>query len=117
MKKINSLNSLLKEIRRELEENNLLDSVGKFGDFSCIELVSDEMISTIKEYALEHVKLSHEECGILWNIKNGAYPYCNSKDEVKIELVIDAVDYNLSGKKITIIQLKKQALELSGCRY
>ncbi len=114
MKKINTLNSLLKEIRRELVKNNLLDSVE---DFSCIELVSDEMISIIKEYALEHVKLSHEECGTLWNIKNGAYPYCNSKDEVKIELVIDAVDYNLSGKKITITQLKKQALELSGRRY
>ena len=78
MKEIKTLATLLKIVKENLEKYNNLDLVE---EYTCVELVDDDMLETI--------------------------------EKLKIELVVDALDYNLIGTKKTIAQVKKEALKNS----
>ena len=110
MKEIKTFNSLLNQVRKNLIE---WDSLELVEEHTCCELVDGDMLKAIEKFALDYVNLTHKDCDILWNKRYGVYSYCNNKDDVKIQLVIDALDYNLIGEKMTLTQAKKKAIELS----
>ena len=110
MKNFKTFNGLLNYVKKDLIENGNFDLVG---EYTCIELVEGTTAKIITQYALDNITLSHKECKILWNRHYGMYSYCNSKDDVKIQLLIDALDYNLIGEKMTVAQMKKKALKES----
>ena len=110
MKNFKTLSGLLNYVKRDLIESNSLDSVE---EHTCIELVDSTTAKIIIHYALDNITLSRKECDILWNTHYGIYSYCNSKDDIKIQLLIDVLDYNLAGEKMTVAQMKKRALKES----
>ena len=110
MKNFKTLTGLLNYVKRDLMENNNLDLVE---EYTCIELVESATAKIIAQYALDNINLSHKECDILWNRHYGIYSYCNSKDDIKIQLLIDVLDYNLIGEKMTVAQMKRKALKES----
>ena len=110
MKNFKTFNGLLNYVKKDLVKNDNFDSVE---EYTCIELVEGTTAKIITQYALDNINLSHKECKILWNRHYGMYSYCNSKDDVKIQLLIDALDYNLIGEKMTVAQMKKKALKES----
>ena len=110
MKNFKTFNGLLNYVKKDLIENGNFDLVG---EYTCIELVESTTAKIITQYALDNINLSHKECKILWNRHYGMYSYCKSKDDVKIQLLIDALDYNLIGEKMTVAQMKKKALKES----
>jgi hypothetical protein len=110
MKNFKTFSGLLNYVKKDLVENNSFDLVE---EHTCIELVESATAKIIIHYALENINLTHKECDILWNTHYGIYAYCNSKDDIKIQLLIDALDYNLVGEKMTVAQMKKKALKES----
>ena len=110
MKNFKTFNGLLNYVKKDLVENGNFNLVG---EYTCIELVEGTTAKIITQYALDNINLSHKECEILWNRHYGMYSYCNSKDDIKVQLLIDALDYNLIGKKMTVAQMKKKALKES----
>lgn len=110
MKNFKTLSGLLNYVKRDLIENNNFDSVE---EYTCIELVEGTTAKIITQYAIDNIDLSHKECEILRNTHYGRYSYCNSEDDVKVQLLIDALDYNLIGEKMTVAQMKKRAFKES----
>ena len=110
MKNFKTFSGLLNCVKRDLMENNNLDRIGIY---TCAELVKDTTIKIITQYAMENINLSHKECEILWNIRCGMYSYCNSKNDIKVRLLVDTLDYNLIGQKMTVAQMKEKALKES----
>ena len=110
MKNFKTFNGLLNYVKKDLIENGNFDLVG---EYTCIELVEGTTAKIIAQYAMDNITLSHKECEILWNRHYGMYSYCNSKDDIKVQLLIDALDYNLIGGKMTVAQMKKKALKES----
>ena len=110
MKNFKTFNGLLNYVKKDLVKNDNFDSVE---EYTCIELVEDTTVKVIKQYAMENITLSHKECDILWDIHYGMYSYCNNKEDIKVQLLIDTLDYNLIGEKMTVAQMKKKALKES----
>ena len=110
MKNFKTFNGLLNYVKKDLIENDSFDLVE---ECTCIELVEGTTAKIITQYAMDNITLSHRECEILWNRHYGMYSYCNSKDDIKVQLLIDALDYNLIGEKMTVAQMKKKALKES----
>ena len=110
MKNFKTFNGLLNYVKNDLMENNSFDLVE---EHTCIELVEGTTEKIIIQYAMDNITLTHKECEILWDRHYGMYSYCNSKNDIKIQLLIDALDYNLIGKKMTVAQMKKKALKES----
>ena len=110
MKNFKTFNGLLNYVKKDLVKNDNFDSVE---EYTCIELVEGATAKIITQYALDNINLSHKECEILWNRHYGMYSYCNSKDDIKVQLLIDALDYNLIGEKMTVTQMKRKALKES----
>ena len=110
MKDFKTLTGLLNYVKRDLMESNSIDLVE---EHTCIELVESTTAKIIIQYALDNITLSHKECDILWDTHYGIYSYCNSKNDIKIQLLIDVLDYNLIGEKMTVAQMKRKALKES----
>ena len=110
MKNFKTFSGLLNYVKKDLMENDSFDLVE---EHTCIELVECTTAKIITKYAMENITLSHKECEILWNRHYGMYSYCNSKNDIKVQLLIDALDYNLIGEKMTVAQMKKKALKES----
>ena len=112
MKEIKTLTTLLKMVKENLEKNNNLDSVE---EYTCVELVDDEMLEVIEKFAIDYVNVTPTEYKKLTSLYGyySDYSYITDIEKLKIELVVDALDYNLIGTKKTIAQVKKEALKNS----
>ena len=112
MKEVKTLTTLLKMVKENLEKNNNLDLVE---EYTCVELVDDEMLEVIEKFAINYVNVTPTEYKKLTSLYGyySDYSYITSIEKLKIELVVDALDYNLIGTKKTIAQVKKEALKNS----
>ena len=112
MKEVKTLTTLLKMVKENLEKNNNLDLVE---EYTCVELVDDEMLEVIEKFAIDYVNVTPTEYKKLTSLYGyySDYSYITSIEKLKIELVVDALDYNLIGTKKTIAQVKKEALKNS----
>ena len=112
MKEIKTLTTLLKIVKENLEKNNNLDLVE---EYTCVELVDDEMLKAIEKFAIDYVNVTPTEYKKLTSLYGyySDYSYITDIEKLKIELVVDALDYNLIGTKKTIAQVKKEALKNS----
>ena len=112
MKEVKTLNVLLNMVKENLEKYNNLDSVE---EYTCVELVDDNMLETIEKFAINYVNVTPAEYRKLTGLYGyySDYSYITDIDKLKIELVVDALDYNLIGIKKTIAQVKKEALKNS----
>ena len=112
MKEIKTFATLLKNVKENLEKYNNLDSVE---EYTCVELVDDEMLEVIEKFAIDYVNVTPTEYKKLTSLYGyySDYSYITDIEKLKIELVVDALDYNLIGVKKTIIQVKKEALKNS----
>ena len=112
MKEVKTLTTLLKMVKENLEKNNNLDLVE---EYTCVELVDDEMLEVIEKFAIDYVNVTPTEYKKLTSLYGyySDYSYITSIEKLKIELVVDALDYNLIGTKKTIDQVKKEALKNS----
>ena len=112
MKEIKTLTTLLKMVKENLEKNNNLNLVE---EYTCVELVDDEMLEVIEKFAIDYVNVTPTEYKKLTSLYGyySDYSYITDIEKLKIELVVDALDYNLIGTKKTIAQVKKEALKNS----
>ena len=112
MKEVKTLTTLLKMVKENLEKNNNLDLVE---EYTCVELVDDEMLEVIEKFAIDYVNVTPTEYKKLTSLYGyySDYSYITDIEKLKIELVVDALDYNLIGTKKTIAQVKKEALKNS----
>ena len=112
MKEIKTFTTLLKEVKENLEKYDNLDSVE---EYTCVELIDDDMLETIEKFAIDNVKVTPTEYRKLTAMYGyySDYSYITDIEKLKIELVVDALDYNLIGTKKTIAQVKKEALKNS----
>ena len=112
MKEVKTLTTLLKMVKENLEKNNKLDLVE---EYTCVELVDDEMLEVIEKFAIDYVNVTPTEYKKLTSLYGyySDYSYITDIEKLKIELVVDALDYNLIGTKKTIAQVKKEALKNS----
>ena len=112
MKEIKTLTTLLKMVKENLEKNNNLDSVE---EYTCVELIDDDMLETIEKFAIDNVKVTPTEYRKLTAMYGyySDYSYITDIEKLKIELTIDTLDYNLAGMKKTILQVKREALKKS----
>ena len=112
MKEAKTFSTLLNMVKENLEKYNNLDLVE---EYTCVELVDDDMSKTIEKFALNYVKVTSTEYRKLTGLYGyySDYSYITDIDKLKIELVVDALDYNLIGTKKTIAQVKKETLKNS----
>ena len=112
MKEIKTFTTLLKEVKENLEKYNNLDLVE---DYTCVELIDDDMLETIEKFAIDNVKVTSAEYKKLTAMYGyySDYSYITDIEKLKIALVIDTLDYNLVGDKKTISQIKREALKNS----
>ena len=112
MKEVKTLTTLLKMVKENLVKYNNLDSVE---EYTCVELVDDDMLKTIEKFAIDYVNVTPTEYKKLTSLYGyySDYSYITDIEKLKIELVVDALDYNLIGTKKTIAQVKKEALKNS----
>lgn len=112
MKEIKTFTTLLNKVKENLEKYNNLDSVE---DYTCVELIDDDMLKAIEKFAIDNVDVTPIEYRKLTSCYGyyGDYSYITDIEKLKIELTVDALDYNLIGVKKTIVQVKKDALKKS----
>ena len=112
MKEIKTFATLLNKVKENLEKYNNLDSVE---EYTCVELIDDEMLETIEKFAIDNVKVTPTEYRKLTAMYGyySDYSYITDIEKLKIALVIDTLDYNLVGAKKTIAQIKREALKNS----
>ena len=112
MKEIKTFTTLLKEVKENLEKYDNLDSVE---EYTCVVLIDDDMLETIEKFAIDNVKVTPTEYRKLTGLYGyySDYSYITDIEKLKIEIVIDALDYNLAGMKKTILQIKREALKNS----
>lgn len=112
MKEVKTFNTLLNMVKESLEKYNNLDSVE---EYTCVELVDNDMLEVIEQFAIDNVKVTPAEYRKLTGLYGyySDYSYITDIEKLKIELVVDTLDYNLIGTKKTIAQVKKEALKKS----
>ena len=112
MKEIKTFTTLLNEVKKNLEKYNNRDSVE---EYTCVELIDDDMLETIEKFAIDNVKVTPAEYRKLTAMYGyySDYSYITDIEKLKIALVIDTLDYNLVGDKKTISQIKREALKNS----
>ena len=110
MKEIKTFTTLLKEVKENLEKYDNLDLVE---EYTCVELIDDDMLETIEKFAIDNVKVTPTEYRKLTAMYGyySDYSYITDIEKLKIELTIDTLDYNLAGMKKTILQIKRKALK------
>ena len=108
---INTIGQLIRKIMADYPEE--IEEYVKGGD-AFIEVMPQDCIDLIKEH-VNLFRLSHEEAKILMNVNYGEYSWCNSKDEVKFNMLLDYVEYKIVdySKYRSINSFKKAQLERS----
>ena len=108
---INTIGQLIRKIMADYPEE-----VEKYlrGDDAFVEIMPQECIDLIREH-INLFRLSHEEARTLMNVYYGEYSWCNSKDEVKFNMLLDYVEYKIVdySKYRSINSFKKAQLERS----
>ena len=108
---INTIGQLIRKIMADYPEE--IAEYIEGGD-AFVEVMPQECIDLIKEH-VNLFRLSHEEAKILMNVNYGEYSWCNSKDEVKFNMLLDYVEYKIVdySKYRSINSFKKAQLERS----
>ena len=108
---INTIGQLIRKIMADYPEE-----IAEYlrGDDAFVEIMPQECIDLIREHT-NLFRLSHEEAKTLMNVNYGSYSYCNTKDEVKYNLLLDYVEYKIVDytKYRSINSFKKAQLEES----
>ena len=112
MKEIKTFTTLLNKVKDNLKKYDNLNSVE---EYTCVELIDDDMLKIIENFALTNVNITHEEYRRLTGLYGyyADYSYITDIGKLKIELVISTLDYNLLGIKKTVAQVKREALKNS----
>ena len=108
---INTIGQLIRKIMTDYPEE--IAEYIEGGD-AFVEVMPQDCIDLIKEH-INLFRLSHEEAKILMNVNYGEYSWCNSKDEVKFNMLLDYVEYKIVdySKYRSINSFKKAQLERS----
>ena len=108
---INTIGQLIRRIMTDYPEE--IAEYIEGGD-AFIEVMPQDCIDLIKEH-INLFRLSHEEAKILMNVNYGEYSWCNSKDEVKFNMLLDYAEYKIVdySKYRSINSFKKAQLERS----
>lgn len=108
---INTIGQLIRKIMADYPEE--IAEYIEGGD-AFVEVMPQDCIDLIKEH-VNLFRLSHEEAKILMNVNYGEYSWCNSKDEVKFNMLLDYVEYKIVdySKYRSINSFKKAQLERS----
>ena len=108
---INTIGQLIRKIMADYPEE--IAEYIEGGD-AFVEVMPQDCIDLIKEH-INLFRLSHEEAKILMNVNYGEYSWCNSKDEVKFNMLLDYVEYKIVdySKYRSINSFKKAQLERS----
>ena len=108
---INTIGQLIRKIMTDYPEE--IAEYIEGGD-AFIEVMLQDCIDLIKEH-VNLFRLSHEEARTLMNVNYGKYSWCNSKDEVKFNMLLDYVEYKIVdySKYRSINSFKKAQLERS----
>ena len=108
---INTIGQLIRKIMTDYPEE--IAEYIEGGD-AFIEVMPQDCIDLIKEH-VNLFRLSHEEAKPLMNVNYGEYSWCNSKDEVKFNMLLDYVEYKIVdySKYRSINSFKKAQLERS----
>ena len=109
--KINTIGQLIRKIMADYPEE-----IAEYlrGEDAFVEIMPRECIDLIREH-INLFRLSHEEARKLMNVNYGIYSYCNSKDEVKFNMLLDYIEYKIVDytKYRSINSFKKAQLEES----
>ena len=109
--KINTIGQLIRKIMADYPEK-----VAEYlrGEYAFMEIMPIECIDLIREHT-NLFRLSHEEAKTLMNVHYGKYSWCNSKDEVKFNMLLDYIEYKIVdySKYRSINSFKKAQLEES----
>ena len=108
---INTIGQLVRKIMADYPEE--IAEYIEGGD-AFVEVMPQDCIDLIKEHT-NLFRLSHEEAKALMNVNYGEYSWCNSKDEVKFNMLLDYVEYKIVdySKYRSINSFKKAQLERS----
>ena len=108
---INTIGQLIRKIMTDYPEE--IAEYIEGGD-AFVEVMPQECIDLIKEH-VNLFRLSHEEAKTLMNVNYVEYSWCNSKDEVKFNMLLDYVEYKIVdySKYRSINSFKKAQLERS----
>ena len=108
---INTIGQLIRKIMADYPEE--IAEYIEGGD-AFVEVMPHDCIDLIKQH-INLCRLSHEEAKILMNVNYGEYSWCNSKDEVKFNMLLDYVEYKIVdySKYRSINSFKKAQLERS----
>lgn len=108
---INTIGQLIRKIMADYPEE-IAEYIN--GGDAFIEVMPQDCINLIKEH-VNLFRLSHEEAKALMNVNYGEYSWCNSKDEVKFNMLLDYVEYKIVdySKYRSINSFKKAQLERS----
>ena len=109
--KINTIGQLIRKIMADYPEE--VDEYIEGRD-AFVEVMPQECIDLIREH-INLFRLSHEEAKTLMAVHYGEYSWCNSKDEVKFNMLLDYVEYKIVdySKYRSINSFKKAQLERS----
>ena len=108
---INTIGQLIRKIMADYPEE-IAEYINS--DDAFVEIMPQECIDLIREHT-NLFRLSHEEAKTLMNVHYGEYSWCNSKDEVKFNMLLDYVEYKIVDytKYRSINSFKKAQLERS----
>ena len=108
---INTIGQLIRKIMADYPEE-IAEYIN--GGDAFVEVMPQDCIDLIREH-INLFRLSHEEAKILMNVNYGEYSWCNSKDEVKFNMLLDYVEYKIVdySKYRSINSFKKAQLERS----
>ena len=108
---INTIGQLIRKIMADYPEE-IAEYINSDADI--VEVMPQDCIDLIKEH-INLFRLSHEEAKTLMNVNYGEYSWCNSKDEVKFNMLLDYVEYKIVdySKYRSINSFKKAQLERS----
>lgn len=92
------------QLEKTIRKNINLDDME---DVALVELIPSGLIEDIKEMA-DNYTVSNKDYNILTDIHYGAYSYCNNLNEVKFNILMDALEERLSGYKSTFASMKNK---------
>ena len=108
---ISTIGQLIRKIMADYPEE-IAEYINSDDDI--VEVMPREFLDLVKEH-INLFRLSHEEAKTLMNVNYGKYSWCNSKDEVKFNMLLDYIEYKIVDytKYRSINSFKKAQLEES----
>lgn len=93
-----TVNQLVKLIAANTNKEDLQEDL-------FVELVSYDIMKVVKDFS-KRLSLTDKEYYTLIDVY-GVYNYCNSKDDVRFNLLVDVITEQLDGNKINYTNFKK----------